>query len=148
MWTNGKTAGASQRILNHLQHCCVQSVLGRGTEGWQRRLCRSSSGPPWRLLFFGSDQFAVESLKRLTSSRCESYTRGPQHTFQCVVTQILHTNDIAGHTALYYTTCPCELQSEILYSWITEHPNLNTKIIDFKRINIVLTLWKTKLPYQ
>lgn len=29
----------------------------------------STSGPPWRLLFLGSDQFAVESLKLLTSSR-------------------------------------------------------------------------------
>ncbi|XP_076588275.1 methionyl-tRNA formyltransferase, mitochondrial [Chaetodon auriga] len=70
MWTNVKTAAVSLRVLHHLQHCCVRTVWRRGPDG-QRHLCRrmSSSGPPWRLLFFGSDQFAVESLKLLTSSR-------------------------------------------------------------------------------
>lgn len=102
MWTNGKTAGASMRILNYLQHCCVQSLWGRGPEGGQRRLCGSSSGPPWRLLFFGSDQFAVESLKLLTLSRCESYTRDLLFAFD--------TNYSAEHTALYYTTCVCKRQ--------------------------------------
>ncbi|KAM9824989.1 methionyl-tRNA formyltransferase, mitochondrial isoform 1-T1 [Syngnathus typhle] len=33
----------------------------------RRRLC--SSGPPWRLLFLGSDHFAVESLKVLAAER-------------------------------------------------------------------------------
>ncbi|XP_030269986.1 methionyl-tRNA formyltransferase, mitochondrial isoform X4 [Sparus aurata] len=70
MWTNSRTAGASLRILNHLHHCCGHTGWRRGTDGRYRGLCRrmSSSGPPWRLLFFGSDHFAVESLKRLTSS--------------------------------------------------------------------------------
>ncbi|XP_039985561.1 methionyl-tRNA formyltransferase, mitochondrial [Xiphias gladius] len=71
MWTNSKTAGATLTILNCLQRSCQPTVLRRGTDGRQRRLCRlvSSSGPPWRLLFFGSDQFAVDSLKLLASSR-------------------------------------------------------------------------------
>ncbi|XP_056605399.1 methionyl-tRNA formyltransferase, mitochondrial isoform X1 [Triplophysa dalaica] len=30
---------------------------------------QSASKPPWRILFFGSDEFAVESLKRLHASR-------------------------------------------------------------------------------
>ncbi|XP_073319837.1 methionyl-tRNA formyltransferase, mitochondrial [Pagrus major] len=70
MWTNSRTAGASLRILNLLHHCSAQTGWRRGTDGRHRWLCRrmSSSGPPWRLLFFGSDQFAVESLKLLTSS--------------------------------------------------------------------------------
>ncbi|XP_036951391.1 methionyl-tRNA formyltransferase, mitochondrial isoform X1 [Acanthopagrus latus] len=70
MWTNSRTAGASLRILNHLQRCCGHTGWRRGTDGRHRWLCRhmSSTGPPWRLLFFGSDQFAVESLKHLTSS--------------------------------------------------------------------------------
>ncbi|XP_031142788.1 methionyl-tRNA formyltransferase, mitochondrial isoform X3 [Sander lucioperca] len=56
----------SLNMLTHFLSCCItlQPV-------WRRRPgCRfmSSSGPPWRLLFFGSDQFAVESLKLLTSS--------------------------------------------------------------------------------
>ncbi|KAM6943538.1 methionyl-tRNA formyltransferase, mitochondrial [Xenentodon cancila] len=40
-------------------------------EPW--RSLTSSRRPPWRLLFFGTDQFAVESLKLLASSRnsCE-----------------------------------------------------------------------------
>nr|XP_046248630.1 methionyl-tRNA formyltransferase, mitochondrial [Scatophagus argus] len=71
MWANCKKAGAPLRVLNHLQSCCVHTVRRKGAEGGQRRLCRrmSSSGPPWRLLFFGSDQFALESLKLLSSSR-------------------------------------------------------------------------------
>ncbi|XP_061669650.1 methionyl-tRNA formyltransferase, mitochondrial isoform X2 [Syngnathoides biaculeatus] len=36
-------------------------------QGAQRRPC--SSGPPWRLLFFGSDLFAVESLRVLAGDR-------------------------------------------------------------------------------
>lgn len=69
MLTKGKTAVTSLRLLHLLQHCCVQPLRRRsGVFGLQRRLC-TSSGPPWRLLFFGSDQFAVESLKLLASSR-------------------------------------------------------------------------------
>ncbi|XP_029987148.1 methionyl-tRNA formyltransferase, mitochondrial-like isoform X1 [Sphaeramia orbicularis] len=46
-------------MLSHLRPCCVRTL-------WKHL---STSGPPWRLLFFGSDQFALESLKLLTSSR-------------------------------------------------------------------------------
>uniref|UniRef100_UPI0037E851BE methionyl-tRNA formyltransferase, mitochondrial n=1 Tax=Semicossyphus pulcher TaxID=241346 RepID=UPI0037E851BE len=78
MWTNSKTTGVPLKVLHVLQHCCLHTVCrtrcGRGADLRPRRLCRqlSSSGPPWRLLFFGSDQFAVESLKLLTSSRSSS----------------------------------------------------------------------------
>uniref|UniRef100_A0A3Q1BGS0 Methionyl-tRNA formyltransferase, mitochondrial n=1 Tax=Amphiprion ocellaris TaxID=80972 RepID=A0A3Q1BGS0_AMPOC len=51
-----------------LQPCCVRTRA----HGDRQRICRflsSSSRPPWRLMFFGSDQFAVESLKLLTSDR-------------------------------------------------------------------------------
>ncbi|XP_034385425.1 methionyl-tRNA formyltransferase, mitochondrial isoform X2 [Cyclopterus lumpus] len=53
MWTRGRAAGAALR---------------RGCTRLPGRLV-SSAGPPWRLLFFGSDHFAVESLKHLASSR-------------------------------------------------------------------------------
>ncbi|XP_062272523.1 methionyl-tRNA formyltransferase, mitochondrial [Scomber scombrus] len=51
---------ACRSVLCRLHHCGPLAV-------WRRLL--SSSAPPWRLLFFGSDQFAVESLKLLTSDR-------------------------------------------------------------------------------
>ncbi|XP_037608269.1 methionyl-tRNA formyltransferase, mitochondrial [Sebastes umbrosus] len=63
MWRTGRT------LLQLLQRC------GDLRTGWLQRRCwrmMSTSGPPWRLLFFGSDQFAVESLKLLTSSRSSS----------------------------------------------------------------------------
>ncbi|XP_074522967.1 methionyl-tRNA formyltransferase, mitochondrial [Halichoeres trimaculatus] len=82
MWTNNPAARASMRVsvrvLHLLQRRCLRTLCGaRGESGAQRgprQLCRrmSSSGPPWRLLFFGTDQFAVESLKALTSSRNSS----------------------------------------------------------------------------
>ncbi|XP_068457665.1 methionyl-tRNA formyltransferase, mitochondrial [Clinocottus analis] len=59
----------------------------RGREATVRALacrrvpCRRVSGPPWRLLFFGSDHFAVESLKHLTSSRSAG---GPVQTLEVV----------------------------------------------------------------
>ncbi|XP_026149526.1 methionyl-tRNA formyltransferase, mitochondrial isoform X2 [Mastacembelus armatus] len=72
MWSNGRTE--SMKLLSHIQHSCLQMLRRTAADGRQRRLCRllSSSGPPWRLMFFGSDQFAVESLKALTSSRSSS----------------------------------------------------------------------------
>uniref|UniRef100_A0A671UA62 Methionyl-tRNA formyltransferase, mitochondrial n=1 Tax=Sparus aurata TaxID=8175 RepID=A0A671UA62_SPAAU len=86
MWTNSRTAGASLRILNHLHHCCGHTGWRRGTDGRYRGLCRrmSSSGPPWRLLFFGSDHFAVESLKRLTSSWYETSSEGIVESLEVV----------------------------------------------------------------
>ncbi|XP_038549389.1 methionyl-tRNA formyltransferase, mitochondrial isoform X2 [Micropterus salmoides] len=68
MWTSGKTAAASLNLLHRFQRCCVRTGWRTRNDGRQRRLM-SSAGPPWRLLFFGSDHFAVESLKLLTSSR-------------------------------------------------------------------------------
>ncbi|KAL3066105.1 hypothetical protein OYC64_016114 [Pagothenia borchgrevinki] len=56
MWLLGRTAALR----------CLRA----GGRPAARRL--SSSGPPWRLLFFGSDHFAVESLKVLTSNRSSS----------------------------------------------------------------------------
>ncbi|KAI4788363.1 hypothetical protein KUCAC02_035901 [Chaenocephalus aceratus] len=56
MWLLGRTA--------------ARRCLRAGGRPAARRL--SSSGPPWRLLFFGSDHFAVESLKVLTSNRSSS----------------------------------------------------------------------------
>uniref|UniRef100_A0A672IFW0 Methionyl-tRNA formyltransferase, mitochondrial n=1 Tax=Salarias fasciatus TaxID=181472 RepID=A0A672IFW0_SALFA len=64
-WSAGRTAGACLRMPHLLQ---PPSWRWRSST---KRLCSrmSSSRPPWRLLFFGSDEFAVESLKLLTSSR-------------------------------------------------------------------------------
>ncbi|KAM9861085.1 methionyl-tRNA formyltransferase, mitochondrial [Aulostomus maculatus] len=58
-------------LLHLLRYPRAGTMWTRRDAGRPRRLRRhlSSSGPPWRLLFFGSDQFAVESLKLLTSSR-------------------------------------------------------------------------------
>ncbi|CAB1452932.1 unnamed protein product [Pleuronectes platessa] len=71
MWPNSRRTGAALKIL-HL--CCAPTGLRRGVEGRQRRVyrCMSTSGPPWKLLFFGSDHFALESLKLLTASRSSS----------------------------------------------------------------------------
>ncbi|XP_078800935.1 CUGBP Elav-like family member 1 isoform X4 [Oryzias latipes] len=56
MWMSGRSAGALLGAA--LRPRCGPSL---------RRF--SSGGPPWRLLFFGTDQFAVESLRALTCSR-------------------------------------------------------------------------------
>lgn len=71
MWTYGKIAFL--KIFSHFQRGGMQTMWRRGSDGRQPRLYRlkSSSGPPWRLLFFGTDHFAVESLKLLTATRCE-----------------------------------------------------------------------------
>ncbi|XP_057689793.1 methionyl-tRNA formyltransferase, mitochondrial, partial [Corythoichthys intestinalis] len=45
----------------------LRLLRGEGAAFTGRRLC--SSGPPFRLLFFGSDHFAVESLKILEADR-------------------------------------------------------------------------------
>uniref|UniRef100_A0A8D3AS28 Methionyl-tRNA formyltransferase, mitochondrial n=1 Tax=Scophthalmus maximus TaxID=52904 RepID=A0A8D3AS28_SCOMX len=72
MWPNGRAAAAAAAATRRLlQLCCAPTALRRGSGGRQPRDSRwmSSSGPPWRLLFFGSDHFALESLKLLTASR-------------------------------------------------------------------------------
>ncbi|XP_061749494.1 methionyl-tRNA formyltransferase, mitochondrial isoform X2 [Nerophis ophidion] len=78
MRTGGGALGASLAFLRLLPRCGVQAACGGASAGralwsagrapWSCRR-RSSSGPPWRLLFFGSDQFAVESLKVLEANR-------------------------------------------------------------------------------
>lgn len=69
MLSNGRRA--FQRIRNHFQRCCIQRTAADGRQ-WRFFRLMPSSGPPWRLLFFGTDQFAVESLKLLASSRSSS----------------------------------------------------------------------------
>ncbi|XP_054627086.1 methionyl-tRNA formyltransferase, mitochondrial [Dunckerocampus dactyliophorus] len=66
MRTGGGAVGAALPVLRLLRRCGVQAAAE-----WTPWSCRhlSSSRPPWRLLFFGSDQFAVESLKVLAADR-------------------------------------------------------------------------------
>ncbi|XP_028257568.1 methionyl-tRNA formyltransferase, mitochondrial [Parambassis ranga] len=66
MWWNGRTVGACVKTLSQVHRCCVRPVWR--SDGRHFGLM-SSSRPPWRVLFFGSDQFALESLKMLASSR-------------------------------------------------------------------------------
>lgn len=66
MLMNGKTAGAFLKSLRHLHHCRLWTER-------LRKMTSSSRGSPWRLLFFGTDQFAMESLKLLTSSRYKKW---------------------------------------------------------------------------
>ncbi|XP_047435765.1 methionyl-tRNA formyltransferase, mitochondrial [Mugil cephalus] len=75
MWTKSRAAGAYLTTLQHVRCCCKQTIWKRSGEMRQRRLCRlmsSASAPPWRVLFFGTDQFAVESLQFLASNRSSS----------------------------------------------------------------------------
>ncbi|XP_019748780.1 methionyl-tRNA formyltransferase, mitochondrial isoform X5 [Hippocampus comes] len=72
MRSGGGTAGAATLAVLRLRpDGGGWASAGRKTEtpwpprGPRRSLC--SSGPPWRLLFFGSDHFAVESLKVLAA---------------------------------------------------------------------------------
>ncbi|CAN9506902.1 unnamed protein product [Ophioblennius macclurei] len=75
-WSAGRAAGACPRMHLLLQQpsCIVTRWRWSRWRRWRSSsdlLCSSTSPsrPPWRLLFFGSDEFAVESLKLLTSSR-------------------------------------------------------------------------------
>ncbi|KAM9317542.1 methionyl-tRNA formyltransferase, mitochondrial isoform 2-T2 [Pholidichthys leucotaenia] len=68
MWRNSRTAAASVKTLKKSLLCCTR--IGRRPRVHMCRLLSSSAArPPWRLLFFGTDQFAVESLKLLSVSR-------------------------------------------------------------------------------
>lgn len=85
MWTSAKTIRASVETLKRCQRCCMGTVWRGDTDRGQRQLCRvlsSASKPKWRLLFFGTDHFAVESLKLLTSCRCESHTSRLQAAYR------------------------------------------------------------------
>ncbi|XP_015248266.1 PREDICTED: methionyl-tRNA formyltransferase, mitochondrial [Cyprinodon variegatus] len=67
MWTNRKAGRLLLKTVSHfLKLRCGPTV---------RTQCPrnpAASGPPWRLLFFGTDQFAVESLRLLTLCRNSS----------------------------------------------------------------------------
>lgn len=74
MWTSGKKIGAFLKLPKRCQRCRWGAVRRWPADGRLFRLSSSSSSsaaaaPPWKLLFFGTDQFAVESLKLLTASR-------------------------------------------------------------------------------
>ncbi|XP_039861050.1 methionyl-tRNA formyltransferase, mitochondrial isoform X2 [Simochromis diagramma] len=85
MWTSAKTIRASVETLKRCQRCCMGTVWRGDTDRGQRQLCRvlsSASKPKWRLLFFGTDHFAVESLKLLTS--CRGTSEGIVETLEVV----------------------------------------------------------------
>ncbi|XP_025754125.1 methionyl-tRNA formyltransferase, mitochondrial isoform X1 [Oreochromis niloticus] len=85
MWTNAKTIRAYVETLKRCQRCCMGTLWRGDTDRGKRQLCRvlsSTSKPKWRLLFFGTDHFAVESLKLLTS--CRSTSEGIVETLEVV----------------------------------------------------------------
>ncbi|XP_047219219.1 methionyl-tRNA formyltransferase, mitochondrial isoform X3 [Girardinichthys multiradiatus] len=65
MWMNRKTGSVFLKTLNHVLNVLKFSTNVRT----QPPRKPGPSRPPWSLLFFGTDQFAVESLKVLTSCR-------------------------------------------------------------------------------
>lgn len=89
MWNNVKKNKIGLKILHAI---CVCSIPRRTYYGLWAQIsgkrrhhrpllkthpfyttnCVSSCGPPWKVLFFGTDDFAVESLKRLSASKNSS----------------------------------------------------------------------------
>ncbi|KAM4602619.1 methionyl-tRNA formyltransferase, mitochondrial [Polymixia lowei] len=85
MWNNVKPRQITLKIIHGIRNDCVQRRVSVGlwrnkTQSYHHRPISyntslfairqySTSGPPWRILFFGTDDFAVESLKLLTSNR-------------------------------------------------------------------------------
>lgn len=74
MWNNVNTRQLALKILGSRYHIHSYSRVGQWGKKAQRcdyKQCRlySKSGPPWRILFFGTDYFALESLKSLTAAR-------------------------------------------------------------------------------
>ncbi|KAM4744527.1 methionyl-tRNA formyltransferase, mitochondrial [Anableps anableps] len=67
MWMNTKTGRVFLKTLNHVLNVLKFSPRTNVCTQSHRKL--GASRPPWRLLFFGTDQFAVESLKLLTLCR-------------------------------------------------------------------------------
>ncbi|XP_077419409.1 methionyl-tRNA formyltransferase, mitochondrial isoform X2 [Vanacampus margaritifer] len=75
MRSGGRVVGATLAVLRLPRLSGGGSVASAGRKpetlwppwGPRRRLC--SSGPPWRILFFGSDHFAVKTLKVLVTER-------------------------------------------------------------------------------
>lgn len=108
MWTNVKTIRAYVETLKRCQRCCMGTVWRGDTDQGQRQLCRvlsSTSKPKWRLLFFGTDHFAVESLKLLTSCRCESHTSRLQACTGFSHCRVLHIMSHIIHTENYFFFC-------------------------------------------
>ncbi|XP_030622365.1 methionyl-tRNA formyltransferase, mitochondrial [Chanos chanos] len=67
-YTKGRTeARIWEGCINHGTYS-LSTVRSYVTKGY-------SAKPPWRILFFGSDDFAVESLKRLHASRQDTKDR-------------------------------------------------------------------------
>ncbi|XP_008281646.1 methionyl-tRNA formyltransferase, mitochondrial [Stegastes partitus] len=74
MW-GCRSAGVRLKLLGLLQPCWLRTrCRTRVVVNLQRfsTSLASSPRPPWRVLFLGTDQFAVESLKLLTSNRSSS----------------------------------------------------------------------------
>lgn len=91
MWNNVKARHPALKLLQGVRSFCTRGTTflrlwGAKPRSCGHRRCRftsekscqlairqySSSGPPWRVLFFGSDGFAVESLKLLTAVRASN----------------------------------------------------------------------------
>ncbi|XP_059927084.1 methionyl-tRNA formyltransferase, mitochondrial [Gadus macrocephalus] len=74
MWNHVNTRQLALKILGLRCHkhsrACV-GLLGEKAQRSEYKHCRlcSTSAPPWRILFFGTDDFALESLKSLTATR-------------------------------------------------------------------------------
>lgn len=77
MLSNGRNPRVFLKTFNHFQHFNYRTESLRGTVKLHKCwFCctaesppRIRSRPPWRLMFFGTDQFAVESLRFLTDNR-------------------------------------------------------------------------------
>ncbi|XP_034039877.1 methionyl-tRNA formyltransferase, mitochondrial isoform X3 [Thalassophryne amazonica] len=71
MWRNSSTPGAALRTFKIFIDWRKQALMRSKVK--VRRICDfvrdSAARPSWKILFFGSDHFAVESLKTLMSSR-------------------------------------------------------------------------------
>ncbi|XP_034039870.1 methionyl-tRNA formyltransferase, mitochondrial isoform X2 [Thalassophryne amazonica] len=70
MWRNSSTPGAALRTFKIFIDWRKQALMRSKVK--VRRICDfvrdSAARPSWKILFFGSDHFAVESLKTLMSS--------------------------------------------------------------------------------
>lgn len=91
MWNNVKAKVMGLKILHGFCNYCTQRHASVGV--WVKRTpekhrrCGQGPGktrlfatrnylstePPWRVLFFGTDNFAVESLKLLSASRYDTH---------------------------------------------------------------------------
>lgn len=91
MWNNVKAKVMGLKILHGFCNYCTQRHASVGV--WVKRTPEKhrrcgqvpgktrlfatrnylSTEPPWRVLFFGTDNFAVESLKLLSASRYDTH---------------------------------------------------------------------------